>query len=51
MICIRFASLLHEKVWIETENGYYILDIEFPLENLNNYTHIINDVLDTFNTL
>ena len=38
-------------VWIETENGYYILDIEFPLENLNNYTHIINDVLDTFNTL
>jgi len=37
-----------QVVWIESENGYYIFDIEFPLENLNNYTKILNEVLESF---
>lgn len=37
-----------QVVWIESENGYYIFDIEFPLENLNNYTKIVNETLKSF---
>lgn len=37
-----------QVVWLETENGYYIFDIEFPLANLNNYTKIVNETLESF---
>ena len=37
-----------QVVWLETEKGYYIFDVEFPLDNLNNYTNIINDIINTF---
>ena len=37
-----------QVIWIETNNGYYIFDIEFPLDNLNNYTNIINDTISSF---
>ena len=35
-------------VWLETEKGYYIFDIEFPLESLNDYVNIINDTIYSF---
>lgn len=37
--------------WLEKNNSYYIFDIEFPLNDLSNYTDIINDVLYSFKTL
>lgn len=37
-----------QVIWIECENAYYIIDIEFPLDDLNNYTNIINETLDSF---
>lgn len=37
-----------QVVWLECETGYYIFDIEFPLENLNNYTKIVNETLESF---
>ena len=40
-----------QVVWLESENGYYIFDIEFPLENLNNYTKIVNETLVAFTIL
>ena len=37
-----------QTIWIETANAYYTLDIEFPLDDLNNYTNIINDTINSF---
>ena len=37
-----------QVIWIETANAYYTLDIEFPLEDLNNYTNVINDTINSF---
>lgn len=37
-----------QVVWLECNTGYYIFDIEFPLENLNNYTKIPNETLEAF---
>lgn len=37
-----------QVIWIETANAYYTLDIEFPLDDLNNYTNIINDTINSF---
>lgn len=37
-----------QVIWLETSNCYYIFDIEFPLDDLNNYTKIINETLDSF---
>ena len=37
-----------QVIWMETENCYYIFDIEFPLDNLENYTKIINETINSF---
>lgn len=37
-----------QVVWIETDTGYYIFDIEFPLDSLNTYSNIINDSISSF---
>ena len=37
-----------QVIWLETANAYYTLDIEFPLEDLNNYTNVINDTINSF---
>lgn len=37
-----------QVIWLQAENGYYIFDIEFPLESLNNYTNIINETINSF---
>lgn len=37
--------------WIETENGYYTIDIEFPLDSLQSNLDIINDLITTFKTI
>lgn len=37
-----------QVIWLETANTYYTLDIEFPLEDLNNYTNVINDTINSF---
>lgn len=37
-----------QVIWIEAKNCYYTLDIEFPLDSLNNYTNIINDTTSNF---
>ena len=34
--------------WLEINNNYYVFDIEFPLNDLNNYINIITDVLNNF---
>ena len=35
-------------VWLQTENCYYIFDVEFPVENMENYTKIVNEILTSF---
>ena len=37
-----------QTIWVEAEDGYYILDIEFPQEYLNLYSSIISDVISGF---
>lgn len=37
-----------QVVWLETENCYYVFDIEFPLDNIENYTKILNETLTSF---
>lgn len=37
-----------QVIWVETPSCYYTLDIEFPLDDLNNYTNIINDTINSF---
>lgn len=36
-----------QTIWLENNNNYYILDIEFPLSSLNENSKIINDVLNS----
>lgn len=36
-----------QTIWIEYNNKYYIIDIEFPLNLLNEYSKIINEVLNS----
>lgn len=36
-----------QTIWIEYNNKYYIIDIEFPLNSLNENSKIINDVLNS----
>lgn len=35
-------------IWIQTDNGYYIIDVEFPLDTLNSNHKIINDLITNF---
>lgn len=37
-----------QVIWIETENCYYTFDVEFPLDNLSDYSNIINDIINSF---
>lgn len=37
-----------QVIWIEAENCYYTLDVEFPLDNLSDYSNIINDIINSF---
>lgn len=41
-------SFYLQVVWLETENGYYIFDIEFPLDNIENYTKLLNETISSF---
>lgn len=36
-----------QTIWIEYNDKYYIIDIEFPLNSLNENSKIINDVLNS----
>ena len=36
-----------QTIWIEHNSEYYIIDIEFPLNTLNENSKIINDVLNS----
>lgn len=36
-----------QTIWLEKNEKYYILDIEFPLDSLTENSKIINDVLNT----
>lgn len=38
-------------IWVQTENGYYVIDIEFPLDSLNNNHVIITDLVNNFKIL
>lgn len=38
-------------LWIETESGYYVIDVEFPLDSLNDNHVIINDLVNNFKIL
>ena len=37
-----------QVLWLEYENNYYIIDVEFPLDDLYDNTSIINDILNNF---
>ena len=37
-----------QVIWININNEFYTFDFEFPLDDLNNYTDIINETLDNF---
>ena len=34
-----------QVIWIETDDGYYVIDVEIPLEYLNYYSTIITDTM------
>ena len=36
-----------QTIWIENNNKYYILDVEFPVKTLNENSKIINDILNS----
>lgn len=36
-----------QVIWLQTDSGYFIFDIEFPLNDLSNYTSLIDQVLNT----
>lgn len=36
-----------QTIWIEYNENYYILDVEFPLKTLNENSKIINDILNS----
>ena len=36
-----------QVIWLQTDTGYFLFDIEFPLNDLNNYTSLINTVLNS----
>ena len=38
-------------IWLQTENYYYIFDVEFPVEDMENYTKIVNEILTSFREL
>lgn len=35
-------------IWIQTDTGYYVIDIEFPLDTLNSNHKLINDIITNF---
>lgn len=37
-----------QVVWLEVKDYYYVFDIEFPLDNLENYKKIVNETLNSF---
>lgn len=37
--------------WIQTDKGYYIIDVEFPLEQLNENSNIINEIAESFKVI
>lgn len=42
------VSYFLQIIWIQTDNGYYIIDIEFPLDTLDFNHKLINDVITNF---
>lgn len=36
-----------QVIWLQTDTGYFLFDIEFPLNDLNNYTSLIDTVLNS----
>lgn len=36
-----------QTIWLETNENYYILDIEFPLDTLSENSKIINEILNS----
>ena len=34
-----------QTIWFETDSSYFIIDIDFPQENLDSYSKLINDFL------
>lgn len=41
------TAFYFQSMWIEYNNKYYIIDIEFPLNTLNENSKIINDILNS----
>lgn len=37
--------------WIQTDKGYYIIDVEFPLDLLNENSNIINELAESFKVM
>ena len=37
-----------QVTWIQINNNYFVFDIEFPVDDINNYTSLITDVLSNF---
>lgn len=35
-------------IWIQTETGYYVIDVEFPLDTLTSNHKVIKDLISTF---
>lgn len=45
------TSYYLQVVWLQVQNEYYVFDVEFPLDDINNYTNIINEILNSFKIL
>lgn len=41
-------SFYLQIIWIQSEKGYYIIDVEFPLDDISSYANIITDITSSF---
>lgn len=45
------SSYYLQVFWIQTEKGYYIIDVEFPLDSLEKNSDIINELAESFKVM
>lgn len=45
------VSYYLQVFWIQTDKGYYIIDVEFPLDSLEKNSGIINELAESFKVI
>lgn len=42
------VEIFFQTIWIKCENNYYILDVSFPQNDFEQFTNLINEILNSF---